>query len=146
GVAGACGFILLWWICSIALGSTRLPSPLEVGSTFFSVLLTAPGLSASWLGSGIAEGLLVTTLRVSLGAVIGLVLGFTFGLVISLFPTIRDLTGYLFEVVRTVPPLAALPFFMIWFGTGQLGQLAIIAFYCAVMIAVNVRVAVINLP
>src|SRR5690606_18793642 len=68
------------------------------------------------------------------------------GIVLALSRALNEIFSALVEAVRTIPPLAAIPFFLIWFGTGSLGQLLVIAFYTAVMVLVTARAAVDRLP
>jgi ABC-type nitrate/sulfonate/bicarbonate transport system permease component len=48
------------------------------------------------------------------------------------------------EVLRTIPPLAAIPFFLIWIGTTPIGQLMMVGFYTFVMLVVTTLNAAAN--
>jgi ABC-type nitrate/sulfonate/bicarbonate transport system permease component len=50
------------------------------------------------------------------------------------------------EIVRPVPPIALTPFFILWFGLGDFGQLFLISLGCFMVVAVNALVAIRNVP
>lgn len=148
-VGGAIGFGLVglgWWIAANALGPTRLPSPLAVASAFPVLLTSSSSLEAQGVSGGILQGLLYTTRQVLLGVALGALVGGAMGVALALSRWLREIFHVTVEVIRTIPPLAAIPFFLIWFGTSPTGQLLVIAFYTSVMVLVTARSAVDHLP
>jgi ABC-type nitrate/sulfonate/bicarbonate transport system permease component len=145
-VAGAVvGFALViaaWWIAANALGPSRLPTPSSVASVLFSVLDSSVALRSQGVAHGIGSGLVYTVERVFLGVGLGAAIGITIGILMGVSKSVNEFLSSVIEVIRTIPPLAAVPFFLIWFGTGPIGQLLVIAFYSTVMIVVSARAAV----
>lgn len=109
-----------------------LPGPSRVAEAF---LETYPGILLH----------AAATLTRSL---VGFLLGAALGLVIGLFMSWNKLTfsllDSLVESLRPVPAVAAIPFFILWFGTGNAGQILLISLSCATVLAVDVFHAVRN--
>jgi len=65
---------------------------------------------------------LATLVRVGIGWGLGITLGMLMGFWMSWSPRVRSVAHPLIEAVRPLPPLALIPFFIIWFGLGAAGQ------------------------
>ena len=89
---------------------------------------------------------LVTLARVVSGWGLGVALGIITGLLMTLSRTFYSISDPIIEAIRPVPPIALIPFFIIWFGLGPGGQIALIALGCFMVMAVNTFVAVQNVP
>lgn len=147
-LAASVGFgilVGLWWVAAVQLGPTRLPSPEAVAKVMLPVLHASDALNAQGVAGGIADGLRYTTQQVLLGVALGSAIGIALGMLMGLSRLANAFLARLIDVLRTIPPLAAVPFFLIWFGTGSHGQLLLIAFYAAMMVVINARAAVENL-
>lgn len=143
GAAVGFGILIgLWWIAAGRMGPTRLPTPAAVAKILFPVLHSSVALSAQGISGGISDGLLYTTQQVLSGVALGSAIGIALGVLMGLNRLANEFLSRLVDVVRTIPPLAAVPFFLIWFGTGPRGQLLLIAFYSAMMVVINARAAV----
>lgn len=88
----------------------------------------------------------VTLARVLSGWGIGVALGMITGLLMTLSRTFYSISDPIIEAIRPIPPIALIPFFIIWFGLGPGGQIALIALGCFMVMAVNTFVAVHNVP
>jgi ABC-type nitrate/sulfonate/bicarbonate transport system permease component len=146
-VAGAlAGFglvVLVWWLASIQLGPARLPAPWEVAKGFFPLLTESTALAAQdGTAGGIAGPLAYTTSRVLLGVALGTAVGVPLGILMGSSRGVDALFGKVVEIVRTIPPLAAIPFFLLWFGVSETGRTVLVAFYTGVMVLVTTRAAV----
>jgi sulfonate transport system permease protein len=112
--------ILLIWqaLASFGLIQTRLmPSPVMIAISFWQLLITGQLLGNLW----------VSLLRVIAGMAIGLALGVTFGLFAGLSRLGEDTVDATLQMVRTLPHLALVPLFIIWFGIGETPKIALIA-------------------
>lgn len=63
----------------------------------------------------------------AIGLLIGSLAGITAGAVVALSPTIEGLQAWLVRVLRPIPPLAWIPFAIVWFGVSQAAAAFIIA-------------------
>jgi ABC-type nitrate/sulfonate/bicarbonate transport system permease component len=134
---------LVWWIASIQLGPARLPAPWEVAKAFFPLLTDSIALSAvDGTTGGIAGPLAYTTSRVLIGVALGTAIGVPLGILMGSSRGFDELLTKVVEIVRTIPPLAAIPFFLLWFGISETGQTILVAFYTGIMILITTRAAV----
>lgn len=112
--------ILLVWqgLDSLNLINSRLmPSPVMVAEAFWQLLVTGQLLGNLW----------VSLIRVSIGLGIGVVLGVVFGLFAGLSRLGEDTIDSTLQMVRTLPHLALIPLFILWFGIGETPKIALIA-------------------
>jgi ABC-type nitrate/sulfonate/bicarbonate transport system permease component len=137
--------LAVWKGLALWLGEFKLP-PLETILRAMLLDLTQnPILEMQGGGSnGILPHLLYTFERTLLGSAIGIMLGVAFGLLIGYSRWLRLVLEAPIETMRTVPPLAAIPFFLMWFGPTQTAQLAMMAFYCFFMLLINTVSAIAN--
>jgi ABC-type nitrate/sulfonate/bicarbonate transport system permease component len=88
----------------------------------------------------------VTTTRLVIGSILGIAIGISIGI---LFSWQRSLSRLLLPSVlsmRAIPPVAAIPFFLLWFGFSETGKLIIIVFGIAFNIAVATLQAINSVP
>lgn len=85
-----------------------------------------------------------TLARALSGFLLGSSLGLLLGLLMSSSRPMFSLLDPIVEGLRPVPAIAAIPFFILWFGTGNGGQILLISLSCAVVLAVDVFHAVKN--
>jgi sulfonate transport system permease protein len=119
----------LWWLASRAgwLNPQILGSPGEVWSTFTKMA----GDGTLWANLSASLSLAFTGLAV--GASIGTALG-----VITGFTRLGDeLIDPVLQMVRTIPFLALLPLFIVWFGIGQEPKVILIAVATAFPLYLN---------
>ena len=101
------GFLGLWWLTT-HLGNMPpyiLPSPGKVGATFVDELISGRMLS----------NLLKTARHYTLGLTCGISLGIVLGIATARSRTMDLLLGPVIAMLRPIPPLAWLPFAIIWF-------------------------------
>ena len=132
----------LWWLGATVLGPARLPTPASVAEILFPVLTSSAALSSQGISGGIASGLLYTSEKVFIGVGAGGACGVLLGILLGVSRTANQLLSSVIEILRTIPPLAAVPFFLIWFGTAETGQFLLVGFYAAMMVVINARSAV----
>lgn len=146
GTVGVVAFLAVWYLLSLTLPPVRLPSPFSVLGAAVPLLFNSPAL-ASQFGSGeggIAPHLLVSLGRLLLGSGIGVLGGVMVGLAMSYDRRIGDLLNLPTRMMRAVPPLALIPFMLVWFGTGATAQIGLIALYIFLIMLVTTTNAVRN--
>jgi ABC-type nitrate/sulfonate/bicarbonate transport system permease component len=130
--------VLLW----IAL-TTVLPG--HSGPTVEPLKLPGPMLvwqAAAQLRGNLIGFSLVTLLRVLVGLGLGAILGTATGLVMTRSRVITAILDPLIEGLRPCPPVALIPFIILWLGLGTLGEVAIIGLSCFMVTVVTIVGAV----
>lgn len=117
--AGLAGFLLIWeGVARSGLVLTYLLPPPS----------TLPETLVSEIKLGIWQSMLWASLRhYSVGFVIGSVLGVSLGVCVALFPRVEASQAWLARVFRPIPPLAWIPFAIIWFGISETAAAFIIS-------------------
>jgi ABC-type nitrate/sulfonate/bicarbonate transport system permease component len=139
--------VLAWWAIALWVGPSRLPTPPQQFAALVEVVRYSPVLAAQPGGTGRLLGdLAYTTTWCVLGVMVGGGLGIATGLVMASSPAIRNLFTLPIEVFRTVPPLAAVPFVLMWLGPSALTQFAVLVFYSFLRLVINAVEAVRNVP
>ncbi len=112
-------FLLIWesFARSGLIETHLLPPPSTLPATF-----------ASEVSLGVWQEMVWASLRhYSLGFVIGSLLGVTLGVCVALFPRVEASQAWLARVFRPIPPLAWIPFAIIWFGISETAAAFIIS-------------------
>lgn len=116
---GLVGFLLFW-------------EAIARGGWVETHLLPPPSLLPVTLKSEIELGfwqeMVWASLRhYSIGFVLGSILGVTLGVAVALFPKVEASQAWLARVFRPIPPLAWIPFAIIWFGITETAAAFIIS-------------------
>jgi len=112
--------LIAFWAMATGTGlvdPSVLPSPRTVGSTV--VIL--------WTEQGLAGQIGISLGRALVGGLIGIVVGLSLGLVAGLLRLGEELLDASLQMLRTIPFLALVPLFIVWFGVGELPKLLLIA-------------------
>jgi sulfonate transport system permease protein len=112
--------IVLIWQLGSSLGwipSRSIASPLDILGTLWA-------LSAS---GELLQHLLVSLARVSAGLTIGVSIGAALAIVAGLSKGGEDLVDATMQMLRTLPFLALVPLFILWFGIGETPKIALVA-------------------
>ncbi|MEU6647184.1 ABC transporter permease [Saccharomonospora sp. NPDC046836] len=101
-------------------------------------LFSSPSAVLETLGRRISSGelwsdILITITEVAIGFVIGAVGGSVLGLALWYSRFVADLTAPFIAAIGAIPVLAIAPMTIIWFGTGLLSKVMIVAFSCVVV-------------
>lgn len=145
GLLGGVAFLALWWGMAVWLGPSRLPSPWSAVLEFITILSQSPMIHAGGAGiNGLLPHLLYSVRLTLFAGAVGILLGILVGLLMGWSPYLRLLLEPPIEAVRTVPPLAAIPFFLAWFGPGAITQFSIIVFYCGLRLVIYTIEAIRN--
>jgi sulfonate transport system permease protein len=101
------GFIGVWWLVAHfgSLPAYILPSPEKAGAAFVNELIAGR----------LADNLLKSARHYTMGLTWGISLGIVIGVATARFRTLELLLGPLIAMLRPIPPLAWLPFAIIWF-------------------------------
>ncbi|MDR6289114.1 sulfonate transport system permease protein [Inquilinus ginsengisoli] len=111
--------ILLWQAGSSAgfIPARSIASPATIIVTFWSLLASGELL----------QHLLVSLGRVTAGLVIGVSTGTVLALIAGLSRRGEDLVDATMQMLRTLPFLALVPLFILWFGIGETPKIALVA-------------------
>jgi sulfonate transport system permease protein len=111
--------IALWQVlCTASVLPTRLiPAPVTIAQTFW-------GLTAS---GDLPVNLLVSLQRAVEGLTIGIFIGVVVALIAGLTRRGEDTVDPSMQMLRTLPHLALVPLFIIWFGIGEAPKVALVA-------------------
>lgn len=115
-------FVAVWWVGALVTSQNILPRPPAV---------------AQVLVADLASGQVVTLVGQSLrhyvpGLLVGSGLGMAVGVLVGWSQTADNTVGTVAQFLRPVPPLAWIPFAVIWFGLTDAGAafiIAIVAFW-----------------
>jgi sulfonate transport system permease protein len=122
--------VLAVWQLAVTLGhlaSNVMPSPANVWTT--AVQLTEAGTLQS--------ALLISLQRVALGLLLGIVIGAVLALVSGLSLIGERLIDPVMHMFRTMPVLALLPLFVLWFGIGERAKVFLIGWAVIFPIYIN---------
>jgi sulfonate transport system permease protein len=118
------------WIAGSATGLVPVryfPSASTVGATAATLIQTGT----------LQQHLLASLGRVAVGLSIGVLIGATLALVAGLTRLGDDLVDPVMQMLRTLPPLALIPIFIVWFGIGEPAKVIVIAFATGFPIYLN---------
>ena len=128
------GGLALWWLVSIWVDNhLLLPMPTAV-------------FAAAQRADRLPENALTTFFRVVSGWLLGVVGGASAGLYLSSRPRFLRIVSPFIEFLRPIPPVALIPFFILWFGIGSSGQIGIISIAAFMVIFISTLTAVENVP
>ena len=108
------------WAVSTSLGlvdPSVLPSPDDLGAT----------VARLWHEQSLAHQVGVSLSRAAVGGGLGVILGLVLGVAAGLFRLGEELFDALLQMLRTVPFLALVPLFIVWFGIDETPKLILIA-------------------
>jgi sulfonate transport system permease protein len=161
-LAGMAG---LWQILSMIFRAEALPGePMVPGwqvlvtKTFLSlsdywqgglgVESVATGGKPSYLASllAVVSNSLDTVIRLYAGLFVGAIIGMLLGLAVSWSSWTRRIVELPAQFLRTLPLLAMVPLFQLWFGTYFVGKVAFVAYGVGVIFFAGVINAVKNVP
>lgn len=128
--------VVIWWVSTSAgwVDRSILPGPNEV----------ADGIIRLWIQQGLLQHLGVSLSRAVTGGTIGIVIGLLLGLIAGLSRLGEELYDSLIQMLRTVPFLALVPLFIVWFGIGEAPKLLLIALATCFPMYLNVYAGVRN--
>ncbi len=121
--------LVIWYIITTGLHLIKpyiLPSPVDV---FYSAMNS--------LSSGsLVENTINTLIKVFSGLILASIVAIPLGILIGWNQTLEDLTSFVISILRPVPPVAWIPFSILWFGIGAVPAVFIIFMGCVFPILV----------
>jgi sulfonate transport system permease protein len=123
------GLVALWQAGS-SLGlipAATLASPAHVASTGWDLVRSGE----------LADHLAVSLRRAAIGLLIGGLAGLFLGTVAGLSRLGEELVDATVQMLRTIPFLALVPLFILWFGIGEASKIAVVAFGTAFPLYLN---------
>ncbi len=85
-----------------------LPSPSEVIQSFETLLMNGE----------LVQDTSLTLMRVVLSLTVSALIGIPLGILMGWSDTVRDLSSFMVGILRPIPPIAWIPFAILWFGVG----------------------------
>jgi sulfonate transport system permease protein len=165
GLASLLGLVVLWQLLSIAFPTEILPGEPMVPGWQVVFTRTLVSLSDYWHGGfgvptvadgaapsyrlallAIVSNSIDTLVRMYVGLALGAALGSALGLAVSWSNWSRRIVSLPMQVLRTLPLLAMVPLFQLWFGIAFAGQVIFVAYGVGVIFFAAVVNAVSNVP
>jgi sulfonate transport system permease protein len=111
--------LLLWQLAASRqwIEADLLPSPTTIAQTFWAMVQDG----------SLANDIIVTVYRLVLGFVFGTAAGTSAGLLTGAMPFARRLLDPTLQALRSVPSLAWVPLFILWFGIYDTSKVILIA-------------------
>lgn len=107
--------IIIWYILAdvlMILPSYTFPGPVEVFNSFINLLTSGR----------LVTDILDTLYKVILGLIIAAIVGISLGLMAGWSKYFERLTSVIVSVLRPIPPIAWIPFSILWFGIDHYQQ------------------------
>ena len=116
---GLIGFLLIWEAIAQSgfIEPHLLPPPSTLPQTFLSEVRLGIWQEMVWASLS----------HYTVGFLLGSFFGVTLGVAVALFPTVEASQAWLARVFRPIPPLAWIPFAIIWFGISETAAAFIIS-------------------
>lgn len=116
---GPLALVAIWAIITTAglVDPSILPSPQGL----------AHGFKQLWVEQNLQGQIGVSLGRAAAGGAVGILIGLALGVVAGLSRLGEELFDALLQMLRTVPFLALVPLFIVWFGIGETPKLILIA-------------------
>jgi sulfonate transport system permease protein len=123
------GLVALWQAGSSlgAIPAATLASPVHVASAGWELIRSGE----------LADHLAVSLRRAAIGLVVGGLVGLVLGTVAGLSRRGEELVDATMQMLRTIPFLALVPLFILWFGIGEASKVAVVAFGSAFPMYLN---------
>lgn len=119
--------VALWQLATAAAENPFFPTPLTIGESMVDLWLSGPA-SQLFLTEAVGTDIVPSVLRLLAGWALAGVIGVTFGLVLGRAEKAYDYLSPTLNFLRSIPPPAMLPVFMVLFPLGPPMQLATIVF------------------
>jgi len=129
-------FLMVWYIISL----THIIKPvfLDPPHTVFKALLEILLISQTW------GDIFATLYRTVIGFSLAALVGTAVGMLIGYSSATRDTMEPLVDFLRSIPATALLPLFIICFGIGDAGKIALIVFTATLIITIYTMLGVKN--
>jgi len=124
------GLLLFIWLLASNVNTELVPTPLMVFDRLLLIFKKPIG------NMNIFGHIWASIKRVFIALFLSFSIGIPFGVMIGWNKTLNAIFGTLFELIRSIPPLAWLPIVIMWFGIEELPKVIIVfigTFMCVVI-------------
>lgn len=121
--------IVFWYIITDGLNLVLpyvLPSPVDVLHSAINIVNSGKLL----------QNTIDTLFKVFSGLILAAVVAIPLGIILGWYQTLEDLASFVISVLRPIPPVAWIPFSILWFGIGTIPAVFIIFMGCVFPILV----------
>lgn len=121
--------IIFWYIITGGLHLVRpyvLPSPVDVLYSAINIIESGKLL----------KNTIDTLFKVFCGLILASVVAIPLGIILGWYQTLEDLASFVISILRPIPPVAWIPFSILWFGIGTVPAVFIIFMGCVFPILV----------
>jgi nitrate/nitrite transport system permease protein len=138
-------FVSIWWLLTLG-DSPRLPSPVTMIRDTWDPFIINPFFDNGGTDKGLGWQLFESLKRVAVGFSLSAIVGITLGILIGANVWVYNAVDPLFQVLRTVPPLAWLPISLAAFQQSNPSAIFVIFITSIWPIIINTTVGVQQLP
>jgi nitrate/nitrite transport system permease protein len=142
----ALGIFLAIWQIACSFPGSKLPGPIETVMETWDPFITQPFFDNGESDKGLAWQILNSLGRVSIGFTLAATVGVVLGILIGANPLVYNAVDPIFQVLRTVPPLAWLPISLAGFQQANPSAIFVIFITSIWPILINTTVGVQQLP
>lgn len=121
--------LIFWYAITDGLGLITpyvLPGPIEVCQSAFTAIINGKLL----------QDTIDTLFKVFLGLILASIVAIPLGVVLGSSETLEDFCSVIISILRPIPPVAWIPFSILWFGIGTVPAVFIIFMGCVFPILV----------
>jgi nitrate/nitrite transport system permease protein len=140
------GFLLVWQLLSLILGTARLPGPINVIVDTWDPYITQPFFDEGGTSKGLGWQILLSLQRVALGYGLAALVGIGIGGLLGLNRFIGKGLDPVIQVLRTVPPLAWFPISLMVFQDASTSAIFVIFITAIWPIIINTAVGIREIP
>lgn len=131
--------VFVWqMLVTFTSAKNTTPPPIEVFTLLFRSMILPIGPYTIW------GHLIFSLYRVFVGFSIASVVGIVMGIGMGRNLTIRALVRPIFEMLRSIPPIAWIPIAILWFGIGETTKFFIIFVASFTIVTLNAYTAAVN--
>ena len=121
--------IIFWYLITEGMHFVNpyiLPGPITVCHSAWDLIVSGKLL----------QNTIDTLLKVFLGLLLASIVGIPLGILLGWYQTLEDLCSFVISILRPIPPIAWIPFSILWFGIGLVPAIFIIFMGCVFPILV----------
>ncbi|MFN9872149.1 MAG: nitrate ABC transporter permease [Cyanobacteriota bacterium] len=140
------GFLLVWQLLSLLLGTGRLPGPINVVADTWDPYISQPFFDDGGTSKGLGLQILISLQRVAAGYGLAAVVGIAIGGLLGLSRFVGKGLDPVIQVLRTVPPLAWFPISLMVFQDANTSAIFVIFITAIWPIIINTAVGIREIP
>ncbi|MBX7076703.1 MAG: ABC transporter permease [Methanobacteriaceae archaeon] len=121
--------LIVWFIITDVLGlitSYTLPGPIEVCQSAYTI----------FFDGRLIKDTIDTLFKVFSGLILASIVAIPLGILLGSFQSLEDFCSIVISILRPIPPIAWIPFSILWFGIGTMPAIFIIFIGCVFPILV----------